>query len=144
MHWKMSKWKSLCLCPNGLIKCILRDCYNEEPFIVVICVLFLFTFSYLFWFLAWYSLICFCPFSFFEASPNDWTLIHSHLILITKYLLKTRNIPILSIFLVSDSVKGRYGTYNGDFFYIHPRVVIFLYDIYLWKRNTFSMGHFFV
>ena len=44
---------------------------------------------------------------------------------------------------VIPKVKGRYGTYNGNFFHIHSRVVIFGYVMYLWKTSNFSMGHFF-
>ena len=43
---------------------------------------------------------------------------------------------------VGNCFKGRYGTYNGNFFHIYSRVVIFGYVMYLWKTSNFSMGHF--
>ena len=56
----------------------------------------------------------------------------------------TDGIAVYWIFYITTTVliKGRYGTYNGNFFHIHPRVVIFGYDMYLWKTSNFSMGHF--
>ena len=50
--------------------------------------------------------------------------------------------PLL-IYCHTHGIKGRYGTYNGNFFHIHSRVVIFGYVMYLWKTSNFSMGHFF-
>ena len=68
-----------------------------------------------------------------KSAVMIWVSIHPRLFIIsgrTSYdqiSVKSQSCEIGCYYIL----KGRYGTYNGNFFHIHSRVVIFGYVMYL-------------